>query len=205
LTYVSKILIIVKFTDIFLDTSNEVICMASVKNVIGQTWHTTEVHKNREPKVSGFTESSTCVCIPWVKGWYVAHECDVQVWFPNPTIFFVTLLYLYLDVTFITYVVFPWSFEGRSSSKKRIWRLLRLIGKWVKNPCTSLDTPWNLLEAETPRFQDNQHKKVVSLSGSHIGHLYLQKISLLLIPPRRWVEPRPWRGRKDYTNERDIR
>jgi len=39
------------------------------------------------------------------------------------------------------------------------------------NPSTVLDRPWHFQEAEVPRFQDNQHTKVVRLSTLHIDCL----------------------------------
>jgi hypothetical protein len=49
------------------------------------------------------------------------------------------------------------------------------------NPITSLDRPRGLQEFETPRYQDNQHMKVVRLSALPTDRLYLQKIFLVLI------------------------
>ena len=40
------------------------------------------------------------------------------------------------------------------------------------NPITGLDRLWWLQEAEAPRFQDNQHVKVLSLSVLRTGRLY---------------------------------
>ena len=40
------------------------------------------------------------------------------------------------------------------------------------NPFTSLDRPWGFQEIEAPRFQDNQHMKVVRLSALRTGRVY---------------------------------
>jgi hypothetical protein len=40
------------------------------------------------------------------------------------------------------------------------------------NPITGLDRPCGFQEVEAPRFLDNRHIKVASLSGPHTGRLY---------------------------------
>jgi hypothetical protein len=50
--------------------------------------------------------------------------------------------------------------------------------------------PGQSLSVEAPRFQDNRHMKVVSLSFPRTGRLYSQEIFLVLISFRGWVNPR---------------
>jgi hypothetical protein len=47
-----------------------------------------------------------------------------------------------------------------------------LSSAYKSNPITGLDKPWGFQEIKAPRFQDNRHMKVVSLSVLHTGHLY---------------------------------
>ena len=49
--------------------------------------------------------------------------------------------------------------------------IYNLHGK--RYPCTGLDRPWGIQEAEVPRFRDNQHMKVVRLSTLRTDRLYL--------------------------------
>jgi hypothetical protein len=48
--------------------------------------------------------------------------------------------------------------------------------RW-SNPITCLDRPWGFQEVEAPRFQDNRHIKVISLSALGTGRLYPRKYS----------------------------
>jgi len=54
----------------------------------------------------------------------------------------------------------------------------------VKKSVYRPDRPWGLQGVETPRFQDNRRKKVVSLWGLRTGRIYPQEIFLVLISIR---------------------
>jgi hypothetical protein len=58
------------------------------------------------------------------------------------------------------------------------------------NPITGLDRPWGFQEVKAPRFQDTRHMKAVRLLVLCTGCLSHQKIFLVLISGRGWVNPR---------------
>jgi len=59
---------------------------------------------------------------------------------------------------------------------------LEILKKKVNATCTVLERPWGLQKFQAPRFQNNKHTKVVSLSALSTGRLYpLQEIFLVLI------------------------
>jgi len=68
---------------------------------------------------------------------------------------------------------------GNNACKIEHIKLLRQV-KVKQSP----DRPWGFDEVEGPRFQDNQHMKVVRLSALPTSHLYLPRN----IPG--WVDPR---------------
>ena len=56
--------------------------------------------------------------------------------------------------------------------------------------CTGLDRPWGFQEVQDPRFQDSLHMKMARLSVLRTGCLYPQKIFLIIIFVRGWVDTR---------------
>ena len=52
------------------------------------------------------------------------------------------------------------------------------------NPITGLDRPYGFQEVEDPRFEDNQHMKMLRLSVVCTGYLYPQEIFQVLISVR---------------------
>jgi hypothetical protein len=72
---------------------------------------------------------------------------------------------------------------GFEPVKSQIWH------KKLINPFTGLDRPWEFQEFEARRFPDIRLVKIVRLLALRIG-LYLQKVFLVLIYIRGWVDPR---------------
>jgi hypothetical protein len=76
------------------------------------------------------------------------------------------------------------------------WPILKWTNEWsdwerrVKQSHYRPGRPWGFQEFEDPRFQDNQHMKVVRLSALRTGRLYPQETFLVLIYVRGWVNPR---------------
>ena len=66
------------------------------------------------------------------------------------------------------------------------------------NPCTGLDRPLGSQNVEDPRFNENQHMKVVRLSALRTGHIYPKEYSWYSFLLEAESTPRLQCGRKDY-------
>jgi hypothetical protein len=77
-------------------------------------------------------------------------------------------------------------FRHRSGATKSYCRTRSAVEaeRGKSNPITGLGRPFGFQEVEAPRFQDNRHMKVVTLSALRTGHLYQQEIFLVLISVR---------------------
>ena len=93
---------------------------------------------------------------------------------PNLCLTEIYYVELYTDVIFLTLLL-----SGQSVGRQKIpCSLTLLYTKYYtfivskSNPITGVDRPWGFQEVEAPRFQDNRHTKVVSLSTLRTGRLY---------------------------------
>jgi hypothetical protein len=84
-----------------------------------------------------------------------------------------------------------------------LWCIFEDFSKDINsNPITGLDRPWGFQEFDSPKFQDNQHIKVVMLSAICTGRFYSQKYSWYLFLLQAESTPGTECSRKDYVNEK---
>ena len=102
--------------------------------------------------------------------------------FPETTIFLPWFLSLYRQYHHIIYILI--NFCVKVKVKQSHYR------------------PGGFQEIQAPRFQDNRHIKVESLTDLRTGLLYPQEIFVVLISVRGWSTPVPKCGWKDCVNEK---